>query len=101
MNLMDKNRELNNIMERFKDALKVYDNVGVTVYVETKYFGDSYDISNVPASLYLVKKDEDSDYECVETILNGLTCYFIVNVISTEEFIGNYKDSSTLIGDIN
>lgn len=99
MNLMEKNMELSSLMNSFKEVLKSYDNKGFSVYVETNYFRDSYDVSNVPASVYLVPNGNGLVDETIGMLLNSVTCYFLINVVSLEEFIGNYKDNTTLIGE--
>lgn len=99
MNLMEKNMELNALMGSFNEVLKSYENSGFSVYVETDYFRDSYDVSNVPASVYLVQNGNGLIDEKIGMLLNSVSCYFLINVVSLEEFIGNYKDNTTLIGE--
>lgn len=97
MNLREKNNYLNNIIGETSSIIrKKLPNLS-SIYVDTNYFNDASEISNVPTPLYFVVEDKPRNSIEIEQELNILSGYFLSFILDEVEFDNNFKCSSTLV----
>lgn len=97
MNLNDKNLELSRIVKELVGKISKLYNKDYSIYLESNYFKDSYDVNNEPAEIYIVSSFSKQDSIIIDMELSSLSSYFLINIMNDDEFDVNYSDSTTLL----
>lgn len=97
MKYLDKINNINSVMEEIKDRVDL-ESINGSVYIDSEYFKDSYEIGVDPLGFYIVSDDVDSwKSHSIELELNSISMDYVFNVVDSETFINNFEDETTKI----
>ena len=95
MNYLEKINNINLLMDKVQSRL---DLSNASIYVESNYFKDSFEVGVEPVGIYVVVDDSlIYDSHRMELVLNNISTDYIFNVISESVFDSNFKDDTTKI----
>lgn len=97
MKYLDKINNINSVMEEIKDRVDL-ESISGSVYIDSEYFKDSYEIGVDPLGFYIVSDDVDSwKSHSIELELNSISMDYVFNVVDSETFTNNFEDETTKI----
>jgi len=97
MNLKEKNKYLDELVDKVKSRCEHIKNDLVSLNVDSVYFSNNVEIGDIPVSFYIVLKEKNDSYIGFQNELNRDSGYFMIFILSELEFNANFKSSSTLV----
>ena len=97
MNYLEKINNITSLVEEIKNKVDL-DYIKGSVYVESNYFKDSFELGDEPLGLYVVTDFLNPvDYYSLELKLNSISMDYLFNVVDSDTFKNNFEDDTTKI----
>ena len=97
MKYLEKINNINSLVEEIKGKVDL-GTINGSVYVESNYFKDSFELGDEPLVFYVVSDNLDSwKSHSLELELNSISMDYLFNVVDSTIFRNNFEDDTTKI----